>query len=37
VKQVEGGWEVTWRGASAPYGYIVAMESNGDISSISRN
>jgi hypothetical protein len=37
VKQVDGGWEVTWRGASAPYGYVVAMEGNGDISSISRN
>ncbi|MDD2655536.1 MAG: hypothetical protein PHQ80_02605 [Candidatus ainarchaeum sp.] len=38
VKQVDGeGWTVTWRSPSASYGYKVEMESNGDISSISRN
>jgi hypothetical protein len=36
VKLEEGGWTVTWRSPSAPYGYEVEMQGNGDISSIRR-
>ncbi len=36
VKREDGGWSVSWRSPSAPYGYEVQIENDGDIRRISR-